>query len=74
MEVGTQLDNINDTQKRDRIKFGSRHHSAKLSETDVKKIVFMRGTVSQKELARTYGVNPSVISRIYSGRAWARAA
>ncbi len=70
---GNQHDNIQDTVSRDRVAFGSRHHSAKLSEEDVAHILAMKGRETQSETAKRYGVYPSVISRIYGGHAWARA-
>jgi hypothetical protein len=70
---GTQLDNLYDTMSRDRLAFGSKHHGAKLNEGDIKTIVSLKGSATQAAIARRYGVAQSVISRIYSGRAWRRA-
>jgi hypothetical protein len=74
LQVGTQQENLEDTRVRNRLRFGSKHHAAKLSESDVAEILRLKGRVSQKRLAEQYGVYPSVISRIYSGAAWTRAA
>lgn len=71
--AGTQQDNLKDTKSRNRLKFGSRHHAAKLSEEDVSQILALKGRETQGEIAKRYGVYPSVISRIFGGHAWARA-
>lgn len=72
LDEGTQGHNNADKMVRDRVPFGTKHHRAKLTEDIVAKILTLLPTVSQIELAKTYGVNPSVISRIKTGGAWRR--
>lgn len=50
---------------------GSRVPTSKLTEADVRAIRSLRGALKQKEIADRYGVQPSVISRIFSGARWA---
>ncbi|NBW08269.1 MAG: HNH endonuclease [Caulobacteraceae bacterium] len=73
LTVGTQADNNGDMVKRNRNRFGSLHHAAKLTEKDIPEILAAKGKETQKSIASRYGVYPSVISRIYSGEAWSRA-
>jgi hypothetical protein len=47
------------------------HGMAKLSKEDVSEIRVLLKTKKQSEIARVFGVNPSVISRIKTGNAWA---
>jgi DNA-binding XRE family transcriptional regulator len=49
---------------------GTKHHSAKLDEAKVREIRCMRGTKSQRQLAKEYGVDQGTISAIFSGRTW----
>ena len=74
LELGAHADNMQDTAKRNRNRFGSRHHGAVLSESDVAQILALKGKQSQTKTAEQFGVYQSVISRIYSGKAWRRAA
>lgn len=49
---------------------GERHWSAKLTEVEVKEIRALLGTMSQAAIARLYGVDPSAVSEIKSGKTW----
>ena len=50
---------------------GERHSQSKLTEADVLRIrELIRLGLMQTEIARGYGVNQSVISKIKSGKAW----
>lgn len=73
MRLGTQQDNLEDTRTRNRLRFGSKHHGAKLNEADVAEILKKKGNKTQAEIAAAYGVSSTVVSRIFSGNAWARA-
>lgn len=42
----------------------------KLSPDDIDKIVKMRGSLSQKEIGRRFGVGQTAISNIFSGKTW----
>lgn len=68
---GTQRDNINDRQTRDRQAKGSGHGSAKLTEKDVIKIrKLLRGARTQRDVATQFGVSTGVISRIKNNHIW----
>lgn len=49
-------------------------HGAKLTEEDIPDILAAKGKEKQTAIAARYGVYRSVISRIYSGKTWTRAA
>jgi hypothetical protein len=50
---------------------GSVHHAAKLTEAQVLEIRALRGVVTQKELARRFGIAQAVVSAIQLGKTWA---
>jgi hypothetical protein len=70
--LGTPGDNARDRDKKDRVQHGERHYAAKLTFNDVAEIIRKSGLVSQTELAAEFGVDPSNISRILSGKRWKR--
>ncbi len=49
---------------------GERQGNAKLSEADVKEIMRLKGTVSQRELGQRFAVTQSAISDIHTGKHW----
>ncbi|PAP94004.1 hypothetical protein CIT31_16695 [Mesorhizobium wenxiniae] len=49
---------------------GGRHPLAKLSEIDARRIVALKGVVSQSRLAAEYGITREAISSIHQGRTW----
>lgn len=49
---------------------GERHGMAKLSEADVMVIRSLKGRRLQREIAAQFGVRPSMISMIHSGKSW----
>ena len=75
--LGTQADNMRDMAAKGRSSraptmFGEEHVDAKLTTNDVRAI--RRGLAAgtyQRELAATYGVSESSVSRIKTGRSWA---
>lgn len=73
---GTQADNMRDMALKDRCPRahpwgrGEKAHNAKLTEVDVREIRALRGIKTQKQLASSYGVAPSLISHIHSRKAW----
>lgn len=69
--VGTAKDNARDSVSRDRSCRGERNGLAKLSSSDVREIRRLRGVVTQKELARQFGVSRTTISHIHTNRVWA---
>ncbi|MFC9935344.1 hypothetical protein [Glutamicibacter sp. NPDC127525] len=54
------------------IKHGEQHYSAKLTDQKVQLIrdTYKPGEVSYTDLAESYGVNKSTISRIIAGTTW----
>lgn len=50
---------------------GERSANAKLTEEQVRQILTMKGTRSQRDIAAEYGVTGAAISEIYRGRNWA---
>jgi hypothetical protein len=42
----------------------------KLTSSDVERIMSMRGSMMQKDIAKLFGVTPAVICGIYQGRLW----
>ena len=72
--LGTEQDNKDDMVRKDRVQHGMRHWNRRLAPPDVEAIraEYSRGGISQSALARRYGVDPSVVSRIMTGDAWRR--
>ena len=66
--IGSQSDNIRDAISKGRI--SSEILATKLTRNEVNEIRWLKGKRSQGELAKTYGVNQSHISRIQSGKVW----
>lgn len=56
----------------DRIRRGTKHSMAKLTEAEVVEIrkIYARGGITQTELAESFGVVQSLISGIVNGRRW----
>jgi hypothetical protein len=50
---------------------GERSPNAKLTEADARAIYAVRGELTGPEVARLYGVSPTVIYRIWARKAWA---
>lgn len=70
--LGTQQDNMNDKQNKNRHHFGEKHPMAKLKEEDVSSIKFKANSGSTHDsIAKEYGVCRQTISRIVSGSGWA---
>lgn len=49
---------------------GEKHGRSKLTETQVREILALRGIVTQRELAQRYGVALGTISCIHLGKKW----
>ena len=72
LETGTQQDNINDRNARGRQAKGEKQHLAKLTEDDVVEIKVLLGFgMSNRQIARQFGVSESIISNIKRGKTWA---
>jgi hypothetical protein len=72
LRLGTQKENIDDMVKRDRQTKGSNVHCAKLTEADIPVIrdLLSQG-VSQKDIAKQFGVSATTIAHIKLGKRWA---
>jgi HNH endonuclease len=74
---GTQTDNLRDMARKGRgvaarpNQRGELARNAKLTTAAVREIRALRGVEKQKALAERYGVAPSLIGMVQTGRAWA---
>lgn len=70
--VGTRKQNCEDMVSKNRSQrvCGEKMWSAKLTSADVKWIRRNRAGLTQREMARVFGVNPGTISRAASGDNW----
>ncbi len=66
--IGTHKDNMIDCCTKGRIANGSRSATSKLTETQVKAI--QKDTRLHKEIAKDYGVDNSIISKIKTRKIW----
>ena len=85
LEFGTNQDNVNDRQIRQRqsrgqthrsctrpeltVK-GEQHHNSKISDDEVAWIRVLRGFYQNKELAEMYGMTPSSMSKVILGKSY----
>jgi len=68
--LGTNQDNYDDRDAKDRVRHGSRHPRAKLTEALV--IELRASTESDEAWAKRMGMHPSVIRNARSGKRWKR--
>lgn len=74
LRFATRLENVADMIKRDRVRAGSAHPFAKLTEAAVVEIRVRRANgAMQKTLAADYSVSEAYISTIVNGLTWVRA-
>jgi hypothetical protein len=74
LRFGTRLENVADMVERGRVRSGSAHPFAKLTEAAVVEIRVRRANgAMQKALAADYGVSEAYISEIVNGLTWVRA-
>lgn len=66
--LGTNLENIRDSQAKGRKSIGSRHAGSKLTESQVADI--LKDIRSQRALAKLYGVGQSTIWNIKKRNVW----
>jgi hypothetical protein len=66
---GTALENAADRTRHGRMRVGVDHHSAKLTEDDIRRIRASLDSISQ--IARAFGVARKNVRAIRSGKAWA---
>ena len=74
LRIGTQAENIAYCIASGRRAKGERNGAVKLTTTDIVYIRTSYGKLSQRELAETVGVDPSMVSRIIRGEKWAHVA
>lgn len=72
LELGTQTDNVHDRDEKGRAPHGEQHQDAKLTDAQVIEIRarYASGTAGQEQLAAEYGVSPSAIWQVVTGRKW----
>lgn len=70
--LGTSGDNNRDCTAKGRRARGERQRSAKLTEDDVRSIrnQWHQGGVTQRQLAKMFGVTPSAIEHVVTNRTW----
>ena len=66
--LGTPADNMRDMIAKGRAHHGERHPSHKLTDEQVEQIRSLAGTMSQRAIARMFGVKQPAICRILSGK------
>ncbi len=69
---GTRQENVNDAMRNNRLVKGENYPKAKLTDHSVREIraMYVPRLISQRELARKYGVTQSVIQLILTYKAW----
>jgi len=69
---GTKKENSYDMCQKGRSAFGERHSQAKLTEESVLSIreMWSSGKLSQRKIAKLFGITQSVVSMIVSGKIW----
>ena len=73
LKRGTNAHNMQDKTKKLRHRFGSIHPLAKLNESKISIIRhLLKISMTQKEIASRFGVDPSTISNIFTGKNWQR--
>ncbi|MEU9259010.1 NUMOD4 motif-containing HNH endonuclease [Streptomyces sp. NPDC048212] len=68
--LGTPTENARDKRQHGTLPLGEKVHNAKLKADEVQEIRTLVGTTSNKELAKRYGVSPSLIRQIETRRIW----
>lgn len=66
--LGTNQDNVDDRNEKDRQAKGSAHGQSRLTESQALEIYHAEGT--QVEIAARYGVDPSLVSMIKNKQLW----
>lgn len=70
--IGTMVDNVADAIDRGGYAVGEDSWSAKITQEDVDKIRLLAGLVPQGAIGRVFGISQQQVSRIISGKKWAR--
>ena len=72
LKAGTHSENMRDARDKGRLNTQTHefHGSAKLTMTDAEQIRALKGIVTQRDLAKRYGVSRGTIQAIHDGRTW----
>jgi hypothetical protein len=70
LEIGTHADNTADMIARGRSKYGEKHPSAILTETQVVEILKLRKKMRAKAAGKKFGVSPITIYGIWERKLW----
>lgn len=70
--LGTVQDNQADMKRKNRSVYGEKCKTSKLTESDVKQILLMKGSVPQRAIAKKFNVSPSLICMLMKGKVWER--
>lgn len=72
LKWGTHTDNMRDSFAKNRMtrNHGENHHKVKLTESQVREIRSLKGTMTNVNLGKKYGVSRSAISHVLSGKNW----
>lgn len=70
--LGTEADNAHDRDRKGRqvAPRGEEHGCARLNESDVREIRALRGSLTQVEIGRRYGIRQTTVSEIQRGNLW----
>lgn len=70
--LGTQTDNMRDCHEKMRHAFGEKHGMAKLDRSTVGSIrnEYSEGKLSQRKIAKKYGISPAMMCFIVNGKRW----
>lgn len=71
--LGTKTDNMQDCLSKGRFSIGSKHKNSKLNESEVLVIrdTYNNSNITQKELAKIYGVSQTTIRLVIEKKRWA---
>lgn len=70
LRVGTPTENAEDARAAGRLSQGEAHPISKLKAGQVQEIRALKGQVSQRSLARRYGVSRGAVDNIHRGKNW----
>lgn len=70
LRYGTHLENMADRDRHGRTTRGEDRPNRKLSESDVERIVVLKGSATIKEIAEAFHVGNTAIRQIWGGHAW----
>ena len=70
MSIGTHTDNMRDAMRKGRNTKGELTKRNKITETQAREILSLKGNARAAELARKHGVKPGAITAIWRGDLW----